>query len=425
MAIAPTGAIYKSLIFDGEDSRDYGVYITGEAVFNAPEREVEMISIPGRNGAFALDKGRFNNIEVTYPAGIFADTEEDFAEAISEFRNFLCSRNGYVRLQDEYNPNEYRMAVYKSGLEVDPAMLKAGQFNIVFDCKPQRFLTSGETAIAITSGDTLTNPTLFEASPLLEVEGYGDVNFSSGYTINITDELVGNIVLIPASAYEYGEYDKSYEEKGRLVDYGDTLTLANFKASLFVLTDVYKKIESISVTRATTNIPNYIDFTSGRSTDKLVRVTIEFGAQTFTKLSDSSSVAKIDKFTMTTVVTKNDNTQETLTSTFWLEVQNSNGTSKLRIRFYGESMATGLVRSSSYFNVGAFIADSTQSVRGNPVYVDCDLGEAYKLVDGVPASLNKYIDLGSRLPTLAVGNTDITFDNTITDLQIVPRWWKI
>ena len=119
MAIEQTGAIYKTLTFDGESSGTYGVYITGEAVYNAPEREVEMISIPGRSGQLALDKGRFENIEVTYPAGIFTDNEEDFAEGISNFRNFLCSRNGYVRLQDDYNPNEYRLAIYKSGLEVD------------------------------------------------------------------------------------------------------------------------------------------------------------------------------------------------------------------------------------------------------------------------------------------------------------------
>ena len=111
MAIAPTGAIYKTLTFDGKSSAGYGVYITGQAVYNAPEREVEMITIPGRNGSFAFDKGRFENITVTYPAGIFADTESDFSEAISDFRNFLCSRSGYVRLQDDYNPNEYRMAV--------------------------------------------------------------------------------------------------------------------------------------------------------------------------------------------------------------------------------------------------------------------------------------------------------------------------
>lgn len=149
MAIVPTGAIYKSLVFDGESSRDYGIYITGQAVYNAPERDVEMINIPGRNGSFALDKGRFQNIEVTYPAGIFADNEADFAQGISDFRNFLCSRNGYVRLTDDYNPDEYRMAVYKSGLDVSPAQLKAGEFQLVFDCKPQRYLTSGEEPITI------------------------------------------------------------------------------------------------------------------------------------------------------------------------------------------------------------------------------------------------------------------------------------
>lgn len=144
MAITETGAIFKALTFDGVSSRDYGVYITGEAVFNAPERDVEMITIPNRNGAFALDNGRFENITVSYPAGIFADTETDFAQAISDFRNILCSKRGYCRLEDEYNPDEYRMAIYKSGLEVSPAQLKAGEFEIIFECKPQRWLKSGD-----------------------------------------------------------------------------------------------------------------------------------------------------------------------------------------------------------------------------------------------------------------------------------------
>ena len=91
MAITQTGAIFKSFSFDNTSSRNYGIYITGEAVYNAPERAVEMVSIPGRNGALALDEGRFENIEVSYPAGIFAESETDFANAVSDFRNFLCS----------------------------------------------------------------------------------------------------------------------------------------------------------------------------------------------------------------------------------------------------------------------------------------------------------------------------------------------
>lgn len=158
MAVKPTpnNSLYKGLVFDGVDSRDYGIYVTGEAVFNSPERDVEMIEIPGRNGAYALDKGRFSNIEVSYPAGIFGDTEAEFRQGVSAFRNALASRKGYKRLEDDYNPDEYRMAVYKSGLEVTPTALKAGEFTITFDCKPQRFLKSGETAVTI--GGDVTNP---------------------------------------------------------------------------------------------------------------------------------------------------------------------------------------------------------------------------------------------------------------------------
>ena len=141
-------AVFNSLTFDGENSLDYGVYITGEAVYNAPERAVEMISIPGRNGAIALDQGRFENIEVTYPAGTFGDDQPEFASKIRAFRNALASRFNYVKLTDSYHPDEYRLGLYKSGLTTTPVQRsKAGEFPIVFNCKPQRFLTSGETEV--------------------------------------------------------------------------------------------------------------------------------------------------------------------------------------------------------------------------------------------------------------------------------------
>lgn len=172
MAVKPTpnNSLYKGFTFDGIDSRDYGVYISGDAVFDSPERDVEMIEIPGRNGSFALDKGRFGNITVSYPAGIFGEDEASFREGIRALRNALASRKGYCRLEDDYNPNEYRMAVYKKGLEVDPALLKAGEFTIEFDCMPQRWLKSGETAVII--GGEVTN-TKTESGSIVSIESDG------------------------------------------------------------------------------------------------------------------------------------------------------------------------------------------------------------------------------------------------------------
>ena len=73
---------------------------------------------------------------------------------------------------------------------------------------------------------------------------------------------------------------------------------------------------------------------------------------------------------------------------------------------------------------GQVVGDSTVSVLGSPTIIDCDLGEAYKDEES-PISLNRYVDLGSDLPTLAPGKNEITYDDTITQLRIVPNWWKI
>ena len=140
----------KTFTFDGENSADYGLYISGDSVYNAPDREIDMISIPGRNGQLAIDMGRYENITVTYPAFVFADTQEEFREKIRRIRNWLCSKTSYQRLTDEYNPESFRLGLYKSGLEVEPIFYnRCGEFEMSFDCKPQRFLFTGEEVFTL------------------------------------------------------------------------------------------------------------------------------------------------------------------------------------------------------------------------------------------------------------------------------------
>lgn len=140
----------KTFTFDGENSADYGLYISGDSVYNAPNREIDMVSIPGRNGQLAIDMGRYENITVTYPAFVFADTQEEFREKIRRIRNWLCSKTSYQRLTDEYNPESFRLGLYKSGLEVEPIFYnRCGEFEMSFDCKPQRFLFTGEEVFTL------------------------------------------------------------------------------------------------------------------------------------------------------------------------------------------------------------------------------------------------------------------------------------
>lgn len=158
------------LIFNGNDSRNYGVYLTGTGTYSAPERAQEMISVPGRNGNLIGTETRFENIEVTYPAFIYSN----FNQNIQNFRNMLLANRGYFELSDSYHTDEYRMATYIGAFEPEvTAMHDAGSFELVFNCKPQRFLNSGKTTTQYTTNSTINNPTLFPSNPLIRVVGEG------------------------------------------------------------------------------------------------------------------------------------------------------------------------------------------------------------------------------------------------------------
>lgn len=178
-------------IFDGYDSRDFGVYISGQGTFNGAGRDYNLVSILGRNGDLILDNNRLENVELTYPAFIY----NDFKNNVRDFRGMLLSRRGYRRLVDTYHPDEFRMAMYRAGLEVEATLLNnAGAFDVVFECKPQRFLVSGEAAVSFTSAGTITNPTFFEAKPLIRAYGAGSFT-------------IGNITVTITSAEEYTDID--------------------------------------------------------------------------------------------------------------------------------------------------------------------------------------------------------------------------
>lgn len=170
------------LTFDGKSTDDFGVYLIGNAVYNAPGREYEKVSVPGRNGDLLIDNGRYSNLEIAYDFIVY----ENFEYNISALRNFLASKIGYFRLEDTYNPYEYRLAKYSNGLEleaVSPGDIGTGQ--IYFDCKPQRYLKSGEKVQTFTANGTIKNPTLMVAKPLIRVTGTGALSIGS-QTITIT-----------------------------------------------------------------------------------------------------------------------------------------------------------------------------------------------------------------------------------------------
>lgn len=395
--------IFNSLQFDGDNSLDHGVYITGEAIYSAPVRDTENIEIPGRNGDFILDKGRWKNIDVTYKAGLFGSDQENFADKIRTYRNILASRLGYKRITDTYNPNEFRLGKLKDGLDVETkSQKKAGEFDIVFDCKPQRFLISGEEEIEVSSGQTISNPTAYDASPLLLVEGYGE--------IRIGDDIV-TVEDVPLGAVKLNNAMSSTVTL-------DT-SLLNAGDSIYAQADLSGPAMTIRFTSG--NIGNItVDSTSGCSV----------GISTASPISAYLEVDPKPSF--------NFGTSGSLTASATLHIVgkgsggSGNVTFTLTVSYDGNDTIT-LTRNNptlpanitaSYTRLNSiYYGDSTKSALPDPLYIDLDAGEAYGEIEGSILSLNSAVQLPAALPKLEPGANEVVFDNTINSLKIIPRWW--
>lgn len=404
--------IIKKFIYDGINSKDYGLGVSGRSAYNGAKRSVEMITIPGRDGEFVLDHNRFENISVTYHVGAFSKNQPDFAQKIAALRNELLSRSGYKRLEDDYNINEYRMGVYESGLELDPvACSTASEFEIVFNCKPQRFLKSGEERITAQLGKKIINPTPYKAKPLLEVTGYGDLSIN-GKVINLNNSIdLGQAVVAP-KMNNSGALNLEVPLRPVLAN-GD-----GFDVSVNLSYYLIGKLAGV-ITSLTASVGTVENVTLSETENEAafyIPVSASFVWGTNRTYSDHTTID---------IISNNSGTESENIYVLYYSITYDASANTLLI-----SCTTSLSNVDYYIGgtskqMSEITAYSSASALGNPTYIDLDIGEAYRIIDSELIPINGAVSIGAELPALDPGENTINFGNTITDVKITPRWWII
>lgn len=232
---------YNRLYYNGKDLSEFGLKCSGDGVFNAPEKDYTIYEVPGRSGDIYVYNGRYKNISITYPCFIIGrgdDRFQDFGLKMQALRGWLLKPNTYVRIEDTYHPDEYRMGIFAEGIDFEAVYLQSGEFDLTFQCKPQRFLKSGEKAVTY-QGDTtwhdpqsIYNPTMFNSKPLIRIK-----RRTSGVaaTLNIGIGFVDIKAICP--------YDDIIVDCERMDCYtGDTVE-ETASVNSYVLADSFPEIE--------------------------------------------------------------------------------------------------------------------------------------------------------------------------------------
>lgn len=167
-----------------------GIYVDASLAFNKPAKDVETFRIPGRNGALVIDNGTWDNLVITYPC---------YTKSVATFEtiiNQLGALSGYQKIECSNDSTHFRLGVpiIPQAPTIKNINTKAW-FNLAFNCKPQRFLTSGETVVTKTASGSISNPTNFVSKPLIRITGTGT------FTIN------GTAIAVASHGQSYVDVD--------------------------------------------------------------------------------------------------------------------------------------------------------------------------------------------------------------------------
>lgn len=165
-------------IYNGVKSLDLGIYVRGDSTYVMPSPNIKRTNIPNRNGDLLDTYGNYPNVNVVYHCSAEA---QDINTVLADIANAWLSVVRYARLTDTYHPNIYRLGFITSTLNPDAYKPNNGlphrviNFDITFNCKPQKYLLSGEEEITLSGTSTINNPTSFKSSPLLKLTGTGSI----------------------------------------------------------------------------------------------------------------------------------------------------------------------------------------------------------------------------------------------------------
>ena len=137
-------------------------------MWDAPERDVSTVEIPGRNGNLIFDNRRFKNFSATISAFI----PNDMKFNTPAVRAWLQSHSAaYAKYEDTIRPDEFRMARFSGGFSLSGSDRVGAAMEITMDCKPQRYLKSGDIVVPFSAAGSLHNWTQYDALPRIRCSG--------------------------------------------------------------------------------------------------------------------------------------------------------------------------------------------------------------------------------------------------------------
>lgn len=205
--------------FNGVNSLDLNIGITSrKGILGSAERDVSILSVPGRDGDLVVDNGRYKNVQIEFESYILPDSpqfkdEYELFQLCQKVKEWLTKEVKYCKIKSSRQHGYYRLARLSNKLDIADVYFQIGSCKLTFDCYPYMYSEAGDTEVIVAKNQEiqLYNLESLESKPMIKLIGNGNA------TITLNGKVY-NVNSIANQIYVDSEREIVYSDKG--IEYG-------------------------------------------------------------------------------------------------------------------------------------------------------------------------------------------------------------
>lgn len=178
--------MYSFNFLNKDSFTDYGILVEKRPPIPKPQRAIDYIEVPGRNGSLKVDDETYKDIIIPIQCSFGDDNVAYKADLV---KAWLDSGEGPLILCNQ--PDKYYVAHVSDPVDISQEFKIFGKFLVNFRCQPFKYAVDNDV-ITLTESGIVTNSGSISSEPIIVVTGTGDITL----TINEVD-----IQLTSVSSY--------------------------------------------------------------------------------------------------------------------------------------------------------------------------------------------------------------------------------
>ena len=160
-------------VWNGISSKEYGIGITKAPIRSLPERKVDTIEVPYRDGSLLVDTEAYKPFTVDFDCIIVGNFEP---QHLRKIKRWLSEPSGSLLISDELDIQlEARMI---SKIDFTELVDNTGSFLVTFECQPYGIYRQGLFADEVAGTTEIINETDLDSKPYIKLYGSGTINFT-------------------------------------------------------------------------------------------------------------------------------------------------------------------------------------------------------------------------------------------------------